>query len=274
MTLPLRDSVSVVTGAASGIGRATALALAGRGGHLALTDRDADGLHETATAARGTGVMVTTHHMDVTDAAAVARLPARVVADHGRTTVLVNNAGVALTGWFADTSLDEFRWLVEINLHAAVAHTHAFLPLLRTQPAAQIVLMSSLFGLIAPAGQVAYATSKFGIRGFGEALRHELAGTSVGVTLVHPGGIATAIARRARIVAGTDATSARALADEFDRRFLRIPPRMAGERIVRAIARRRRRALIGTDAYVGDLVQRALPARYWSVLGRNAPPPS
>jgi short-subunit dehydrogenase len=268
--LPLRDAVAVITGAGSGIGRATALAA--RGSHLALTDRDADGLTGTVAAAEVHGVRVTSHLLDVTDVRGVANLPAAVVDAHGRVTVLVNNAGVALTGAFVNTSLDEFRWLTATNLDAVVAHTHAFLPELLRQPAAQIVMVSSLFGLIAPAGQVAYATAKFGVRGFGEALRHELAGTGTGVTVVHPGGIATAIARNARTARDADQHVARTVSADFEQRHLRIPPRVAGERIVRAVERRRPRLLIGADARIGDLMQRLAPARYWRVLGRGAPP--
>jgi short-subunit dehydrogenase len=268
MTLPLHDAVTVITGAASGIGRATALAFARRGSHLALTDRDAEELARTAAQASELGVSVSRHAMDVTDGAAVAALPSEVVDAHGRVTVLINNAGVTLIGRFADTSLDEFRWLTDINLHAVVAHTHAFLPALRTQPAAQIGIVSSMFGLIGPPGQVAYATAKFAVRGFGEALRHELTGTGVGVTIAHPGGIATAIARRARIVAGADQAAARAQADAFDRRALRIDPDIAGARIARGVARRRSRVLIGADARIADAVQRLSPGRYWAMLGR------
>lgn len=272
VALPVRDAVAVVTGAASGIGRATALAVADRGGHLALTDRDGDGLERTAEAARRAGVRVTTHRMDVTDRPAVAALPGQVIAAHGRVSVLVNNAGVALGGTFAEASMDDIRWLLDINLDAVIAHTHAFLPALRQAPTGQVVLLSSLFGLVAPPGQVAYAAAKFAVRGFGEALRHELAGGSVGVTVVHPGGIATAIARRSRVAAGADATAERARSATFERRFLRIAPEVAGARIVTAIERRRPRVLIGADARVGDLVQRLAPTRYWSLLARGAGP--
>lgn len=269
---PLRDAVAVVTGAASGIGRATALQLAGRGCHVAVTDRDGDGLGRTADTVRRTGVRVTTHRMDVTDGAAVAALPGAVVAAHGRVDVLVNNAGVSLAGTFAEASLDDVRWLLGVNLDAVIAHTHAFLPDLRRGSAAQVVLLSSLFGLVAPPGQVAYAAAKFGVRGFGEALRHELAGGPVGVTVVHPGGVATAIARRSRVAAGADADAERARSAAFERRFLRIPPDVAAARIVTAIERRRPRVLIGADARAGDLLQRLAPVRYWSLLARGAGP--
>lgn len=266
--LALRGSVSVLTGAGSGIGRACALALADRGGHLALTDRDAVGLGATAARARERGVLVSTYEMDVADTDAVAALPARVLDDHGRVTVLINNAGVSLVGRFADLTLAEFDWLLDINFRAVVGHTAAFLPVLARQPAAQIVNVSSLFGLIAPAEQTAYAASKFAVRGFSESLRHELVDSAVGVTVVHPGGIRTAIARSARVAAHVDQSAARASSDAFDQRFLRIPPSNAATAIVRAIERRRPRVLIGADARGGDLLARLAPARYWPLLRR------
>ena len=269
MKIDLRQAVIVVTGAASGIGRATALALADAGAALALADRNAEGLAETVAEARGRGVEVSMHVLDVTEAAAVAALPGAVLDAHGRATVLVNNAGVSLAGRFEEVSMEEFRWLMEVNFFATVGLTKAFLPLLQRQEAAQIVNVSSLFGLIAPAEQVAYAASKFAVRGFSEALRHELEETPVGVTVVHPGGIRTAIARSARIAAGADAEAARAEAAAFERVFLRRPPEAAGEAIADAIARRRKRLLIGADARGGDALQRLLPSHYWAFLRRG-----
>jgi short-subunit dehydrogenase len=139
--LPLRGAVAVVTGAASGIGRATALAVAARGGNLALTDRDRGGLEAIAAEARQAGVRVTTHRMDVTDRTAVAALPEAVIAAHGGVAVLINNAGVTLAGTFAEATLDDVRWVLDVDLHAVVAHTHAFLPALHRAPAAQVVVV-------------------------------------------------------------------------------------------------------------------------------------
>jgi len=203
MSLPLKNLTAVITGAAGGIGAALALNLAARGTHLALADRNAEGLEATATAARAHGVRVTTHVLDVADEAAIAALPEAVTAAHGGAALLIANAGAALVGTFEQASLADFAWLMNINFWGAVRLTHAFLPMLRGAPAAQIGLVSSVFGLIGPPGQTAYAASKFALRGFGESLRHELASTNIGVTVILPGGIATDIARNARIGART-----------------------------------------------------------------------
>lgn len=264
MKMNLRDGVAVVTGAASGIGAATAAALAARGCHLALVDRDEAGMEETARLAEAAGVRVTRHLLDVIDHAAVDALPAEVEAAHGRATVLVNNAGVSLVGRFDELSQEDFRWLFEINFFAVVALTRGFLPLLLRQPRARLVTVSSLFGIIAPAEQTAYAASKFAVRGFSEALRHELAGSSVGVTVVHPGGVRTAIATSGRVGALADPEAAAATTEAFTRLLLRLPAAKAGEAIARAVERGENRLLIGVDARVGDLMQRAMPATYWN----------
>jgi short-subunit dehydrogenase len=266
-TLPLRDRVVLITGAGSGIGRATALALAARGCRLALVDRNLAGLTETAAEAQATGARVAAYALDVADFVALTALPARVQADLGPVTILMNNAGVALVGAFADLTLEEFRWLFEINFHATVALAKACLPTLLAQPAAQIVNVSSIFGLIAPAHQTAYAASKFAVRGFSEALRHELEGTSVGVTVVHPGGVRTGIALNARVAAKADAAEAARQAAEFTALF-RTSPEEAAAQIVRAIERRAPRLLLGSDAVALAALQQLLPVAYWSVLKR------
>jgi len=182
---PMTGALAVVTGAASGIGAGLASALAARGVDLALVDIDTDGLEVTRKTLAGV-VRTTLHPMDVTNQMATAGLPDVVAQVHGRPAdILVNNAGVALGGTFADVSDTDFNWLMDINLHAPIALTRAFLPMLMVRPAAQIVNISSIFGVMAPPGQTAYCASKFGLRGFSEALRHELLDSPVGVTVVH-----------------------------------------------------------------------------------------
>jgi short-subunit dehydrogenase len=266
MTLPLRGAVAVVTGAASGIGRATAMALAGRGCHLALVDRNAEGLEATGAEARGRGVRVTTYHLDVTDAAAVAALPGQVLAEHGKVTILINNAGVGLVGRFEELTLEEFRWLVEINFLAVVGLTKAFLPVLAQQERAQIANLSSLYGIIAPAEQTAYVAAKFAVRGFSESLRHELEGTPVGVTVIHPGGFRTSLATGSRIAAAADHPTTRATRQAWHDAMLTRPPEQAAAAIVRAIERRQPRLLIGADARAATFLQWLMPVRYWRVL--------
>ena len=269
MKLNLQGGVAVVTGAASGIGRATALALARRGCALALCDRDAAGLASAATEARALGVAVSTHAFDVADAEAVAALPEAVLAEHGRASVLVNAAGVSLVGRFEDVSMDEFRWLFEINLFGTVGMTKAFLPVLAREAQAQVVNVSSLFGIIAPAEQAAYAASKFAVRGFSEALRHEMEGTGLGVTVVHPGGVRTAIARSARVAAAADEAAERAKSGRFEAAFLKTEPRVVGEAIARAVEKQKPRLVVADSARLGVLAQRLMPVRYWRLMKRQ-----
>ena len=266
MTFALRDQVAVVTGAASGIGAALAEVLAARGCHLALADVNARGLADVAARASAAGVRVSTHALDVADARAVAAFPATVVAEHGRVSVLVNNAGVALAGRFEQVSLADFEWLFGVNFWGVVRMTHAFLPPLRRAPAAHIVNLSSLFGIVAPPGQVAYAASKFAVRGFSEALRHELAGSGIGLTVVHPGGVRTAIATNARRTGLSNAEVA-ADARRWDK-LLRLDPMIAADHIARGIERQQPRVLIGRDARRMALIQRLFPVRYWRVVQR------
>jgi NAD(P)-dependent dehydrogenase (short-subunit alcohol dehydrogenase family) len=271
--LDLKDRTAVVTGAAGGIGRAIAAALARRSCHLALADIDDAALARTAVDIAGNHVKATLrvsrHRLDVADRAAVAAFPAQVTAEHGGVDVLVNNAGVALGGSFLEVAERDFDWLFGINFWGVVQMTRAFLPLLQQSEEARLVNISSLFGLIAPPGQTAYAASKFAVRGFSEALRHELAGTRVGVTVVHPGGVATSIARNARLPASLPADEAAKRRTFFDS-FLTMPPDVAGETIVRGIENRKPRVVVGPDAKFAALVERLLPVTYWNWLGRGA----
>lgn len=264
----LAGRVALITGAASGIGRSLALALADRGCHLALADVNAAGLAETAAAAERRGVRVSQHALDVADGEAVAELPGAIEAVHGGLDLLINNAGVALGGTFEQSSEADFEWLFNINFWGVVRMTRAFLPLLKRSDEARLVNLSSLFGLIAPPGQVAYAASKFAVRGFSEALRKELEGTSVGVTTVHPGGVATAIANNARACRDMPVDQQARSQRQFQR-LLRLAPERAAQIIVEAIERRRPRVLVGNDARLAATIERLLPVTYWSVLKRG-----
>lgn len=269
----LRDGVAVITGAAGGIGAALAMALARRGMHLALVDVAAEGLAATAQRAGACGVRTSSHVIDLagTDArAAMAGLPAAVQAAHGRASVLVNNAGVAVGGSFEMVSEDDFDWLMRVNFEATVRLCRAFLPLLAREQAAQVVNVSSIFGIVAPPGQTAYCASKFAVRGFSESLRHELqaAGSPVGLTLVHPGGVRTGIAENARVPAGVDAAT-RAQQQTAWRQMLRLAPETAAERIALAIERREPRVLVGQDAVRAAWLQRFFPVDYWKHAARD-----
>ena len=250
--------VAAITGAGSGIGRALATDLAHRGAHLALCDIDEVGLAETVAACEGFGVKVTSQRVDVADRAAVFAWADEVVADHGRVNLIFNNAGVALTADVESVSYEDFEWLMNINFWGVVHGTKAFLPHLRAAGEGHIVNISSVFGLISVPSQSAYNAAKFGVRGFTDALRMELAisGGGVSCTTVHPGGIKTNIARNARMYDNIiDVEQAR---EEFDK-IAATSPAKAARKILAAVAHDRRRVLVGLDARALDLVAR-LPA--------------
>jgi len=208
--------------------------------------------------------------MDIADHAAVAALPAAVLARHGRVTVLVNNAGVALGGLFSQIEAADFDWLMAINFGATVRLTRAFLPVLEREAAAQVVNVSSIFGIIAPPAQTAYAASKFAVRGFSESLRHELEmnGSAVGVTIVHPGGVRTAISENARLAKGLNPEDVQRERANW-RSLLALAPEKAAATIAAAIERRDARVLVGQDAKGAALVQRLFPVTYWKHVARD-----
>lgn len=261
----LAGKTAVVTGAANGIGRAISRSLARRGCHLALADVNEAGLAETAGLVAGAGRRITCHHLDVADKQAVAAFPETVTATHPGVDILVNNAGVALGGTFDQVAEADFEWLIDINFWGVVRMTRAFLPLLRASDGAQLVNISSLFGLIAPPGQTAYCASKFAVRGFSESLRHELEGTRIGVTTVHPGGVATSIAKNARHAQAQTETELIEAHRRYEK-LLTMPPEEAGEIIVRAVEQRRPRIIVGSDARNASFVERLFPVTYWKLI--------
>ncbi|MGQ1796055.1 SDR family NAD(P)-dependent oxidoreductase [Kocuria oceani] len=270
---PFRFSgaTAVLTGAAGGIGEQLAHGLAARGAHLVLVDRDEPGLEGVAGTIRRRHpeVRVRTVVADLAELSALPAVTDRILAEHPRIDLLVNNAGVALGGTFEQVSAEEFDWLMDINFRAPVILTRRLLPALLATPGSHLVNLSSLFGLIAPPGQVAYAASKYAVRGFTEGLRHELAGR-VGVTVVHPGGVRTRIAESARTPAGAPAEEAAAGREGFAA-LLSYPAERAAADILEAVERRRGRLLVAPSAVLPDLAARLFPGTYWSVLQRARP---
>jgi len=261
----LKNRTAIVTGAASGIGRGIALALARRGCNLALADIDEAGLAETERMMANAGSKTSRHRLDVADREAVAAFPKEIRAAHGGVDLLVNNAGVALGGAFEQVAEEDFEWLFGVNFWGVVRMTRAFLPHLRASDDARIVNISSVFGLIAPAGQTAYAASKFAVRGFSNALMNELEGSNVGVTVVHPGGVRTAIARNARWPKSAKPETVAAVTETANRALV-LPPERAGEIIVEAIERRAKRVLVGRDAKMIAIVERLAPVSHLATL--------
>ena len=266
----VQGATALVTGAAGGMGEHIAKGLARRGAHVVLLDNDRTGLTRVAGAIdRETSASVSAYPVDLADRAATDEVISRVRDAHPDISMLFNNAGVAVGGRFTQVGAEDFDWLLEINLLAPIRLTRALLPALLAGGQGQVVNTSSLFGLVGPPGQSAYCTSKFGLRGFSESLRSELEqeGHQVGVTVVHPGGIRTNIAARARIAEGVDPREAEANRAAFAK-MLRYPPDRAAEEIIEAAIARRPRLLIGNDAKGLDVLARLTPARYWSLMGR------
>lgn len=257
-----QDRVAVVTGAAGGIGRATAIELARQGCHLAISDINGEGLQETAGEIEALGRKVSTHVMDVADKAAMEAFPQAVLDAHGRVDIVVNNAGVAVSDYVESISLEDFEWIVGINFWGVVYGTRFFLPHMIKAGEGHIVNISSLFGIIGVPSQAAYCATKFAVRGFTESLRIEMMGTGIGVTAVHPGGVRTNIARSARYHHGpAGETDQKVAAADFDR-IARTTPESAGRQIAKAIRRNQGKLRIGADARLLDRIARLMPVGY------------
>jgi short-subunit dehydrogenase len=261
----ISGSAAVVTGAASGIGRALALELAARGADLALADRDEAGLQAVAAEiGKAHKVKLTTHRVDVGEPAEIIAFAQAAVTAHPRLNIVVNNAGVALLGQFTEIDQAQMDWLFNINFWGVVHSCRAFLPALSQKPEAHIVNLSSIFGIVAPPGQTAYTSAKIAVRGFSESLRHELqtAGSPVRLSVVHPGG-------NSRTGTGVTDNARRAQSiDRFDA-MAKTTPAAAALRIIEGIEKNQPRILIGNDARFMDLLQRFRPATYWAVLAKR-----
>ncbi|HET9625822.1 MAG TPA: SDR family oxidoreductase [Kofleriaceae bacterium] len=265
----MKAKVTVVTGAASGIGRALALELARRGARLAISDVATDGLDDTAARLRERGADVHAAPLDVRDRDAVHRY-ARAVADHfGVVHQLYNNAGIAgAVSPFVDVDLAAFERVLAVNLWGVIHGSQAFLPHLIASGDGHLINISSLNGYLAQPGMAAYCTSKFAVRGFTESVRADmaLAGHPVQVTVVHPGGVATNIATAAAAVAAREqpalAAEGARRAAIYNQKLLTLPAERAAQIIVDGVEAGRPRVLVGRDAKTLDATVRLLPTAY------------
>ncbi len=271
MTRNFIDKVVVITGAGSGMGREMALIAARDGALLAISDWNEHGLAETVDLVKAAGAReLRSDVVDVSDRAAVGEWATAVVEQFGRVNVLVNNAGVTVTGDFEQMSYEDFDWILGVNLMGVVNGTKEFLPHLIASGDGILVNISSLFGLISMPGQTAYNATKYAVRGFTEALREEMLinGHPVTVTCVHPGGIKTGISRNGRKTAGQDAAAIDRL---FDQRLAKMPPEQAAQIILKGALAGKARVLVGLDAHAMHHFAKLLGSRYQDVVARVAP---
>lgn len=258
--------VAAVTGAGSGIGRALALRLSADGCHLALADIDGVGLAETTSMITAQGVRVSTIVLDVAVETDVRAWADAVVVDHGQVNMIINNAGVAVAGTVESMSLDDLRWVMDVNFWGVVHGTTAFLPHLTAAGEGHVVNVSSMFGLASQPLMSAYNASKFAVRGYTEALRQELdlSGSPVSATCVHPGGIKTGITRTARVDASVAELTGRdrdASTRHFER-LMRTSSEAAAKAILDGVRSDSRRVLVGLDAQAFDVLVRLAPTAY------------
>jgi NAD(P)-dependent dehydrogenase (short-subunit alcohol dehydrogenase family) len=256
--------VAVVTGAASGLGRALAVRLDNLGAILALADIDANGLEETGRLLKNSNYVL--HTLDVASRGQVEQFRKVVVSTFGGVDIVINNAGVHISQRLADTTKEDFEWIMGVNFWGVVYCCQAFLPDLMRRPESAIANISSIYGIVSATGQGAYNTTKFAVRGFTEALRHELIKTPVHVMGVYPGGIRTNILRNSKFYVARNIQDSR---EDYIRNFdiiARTTPDAAAAVILNALSQRRPRCLVGADARILDLAQRLFPSRYWPIL--------
>jgi NADP-dependent 3-hydroxy acid dehydrogenase YdfG len=266
----LDDKVVVITGAGSGMGREMALYAAERGSLLAISDWDVDGLAGTVELVKPTGVEIRSDVVDVSDRVAMAQWASAVADQFGRVNVVVNNAGVTMTGDFEEMTYEQFDWIVGVNLHGVVTGTKEFLPHLIASGDGVLINVSSLFGMISMPGQSAYNATKYAVRGFTEALREEMLVNRhpVSVTCVHPGGIKTGIARNGRTTESMDAEAVNRL---FERKMARMPADKAARIILEGGMAGKARVLVGADAHALHHFAKLTGSRYQDVVAAVAP---
>lgn len=261
--------ICVITGAGSGIGRALAVALNNCGAHLAISDIDDAGLAQTA-AMIGESNHVMAGPLDVADADAIAVYANDVKQAMGNADYIFNVAGIARVGTFDETPLSSFETVMDVNFYGVVRMSKAFLPQLK-ETRGGLVNISSIFGIIGFPGQAEYCAAKFGVRGFSETLAIELEPHGVSVTSVHPGGVATNIARNAKVDAMPPHGKSRDVMDEeFDKAAITSADE-AAQIILTGTAKKKRRVIVGKDAKMVQLIARLFPSRYFNILRKLEP---
>jgi NAD(P)-dependent dehydrogenase (short-subunit alcohol dehydrogenase family) len=264
------DKVCVVTGAASGMGRELAIKLFKAGAAVAISDVNEQGLAETVKLAGAeTSNRILVDRLDVADGEAIIAYAEHVRQALGDTDYLFNNAGLTRLGWFEDTPISSMEIIMNVNYWGVVRMSKAFLPQLMATKGG-LTNISSIFGIIGYAGQAHYCASKFAVRGFSETLAEEMKDHGVRVSSVHPGGVATNVARNAIVDALPNGATDRA---EFDDRFDDVAITSATDAaqiILDGTAKGKRRIMVGKDAKLVQLIQRIFPVSYTKIIKKLA----
>lgn len=245
-----KNKVVVITGAGSGIGQALAIAFAERGARLALNDYNEDALKKTVRLL-GVETIVLTDVFDVSNKEAMFDFATKVLEHYKQVDIMINNAGVALGSWTADeVSLEDYEWIVNINMWSVVYGSLAFLPHLRQQKESSLVNVSSLFGLFGVPRQVPYSMCKFAVSGFSEGLYIEerMQETGVAISCVYPGGTKTNLSKNLR------GNSQQIKTIKKFEKVLANPPQTAAEAIIKGIRKKEFKIVVGTDAKIIDKI--------------------
>lgn len=245
----------VVTGAGSGMGRELTLHLLAKGARVAAVDMNETSLGETLALAKDKQNMASTHILNIADKAAVEALPASVIAAHGAVDGIINNAGIIQPFVrFYDLPFDAIERVMNVNFYGTLYMIKAFLPHLRARPEAHIVNISSMGGFLPVPGQTIYGASKAAVKLLTEGLHSELSDTSVRVTVVFPGAIATNIAQNSGVTISSGA-------EAQENSFPTLSAAKAAEIIIDAMEQNRFRVLVGKDAKLMDMLYRLNPRR-------------
>ena len=268
--MDLAGALALVTGAGSGIGRATSLALAGKGARVLAVDIDAAAAEKTAAACGEAGAPeVASFTCDVADADAVRALADDVHQRWHALDVLVNNAGVGMTARLGDMAVDDWRWLRSINLDGVVHGCHAFGPAMVARGRGHVVNLSSGLGFMPRATEVAYCTAKAGVLALSQSLRADWRPRGVGVTAICPGVINTPIIDSTRFLGDQADPDVKARTTQVFRRFGHKPEAVANA-VLRAIRRDRIMVTVGWEAKVGWWAHRSLPLAVHQLAARRA----
>ncbi len=260
-----QEKVVVITGAGSGIGRALAIQFAQAGARLAISDINESGLAETLRLLPSQAPeRVRSYRLDATSWEGFVAHAEEVKRDFGTAHVIINNAGATVVGTVAHTSIEEFRWQLDINMYGVLYGTKAFMPMMLAQREGWIVNISSIFGMLSFPTQSAYNMSKFAVRGLTECLWQELEGTGVKAICVHPGGIKTNIEKAGRRVKLADKEEDN-FADQAAQ-MLRTPPEECAADIIRGMRQGQRRIMTGYMSTTVFWLTRLLPNRYPALL--------